>query len=204
MSSVLIAYNNDCNTELHHFFESCSDEAKQACLDNKITFESVCPPNLNADKVCGKMESNSLCVIVSHGINGEIINENNEEVISIHTTNYNFANKGLYALACYSGLDLKDELIRIGIKFFVGYSDSWMIGTDKELFLKCALQGLKDFLSGKSKKDAKECMISTYKNTIKDMPSNSFEDNFQKMLMINNLESLVFEGEDDLLFSDLA
>ena len=66
------------------------------------------------------------------------------------------------------------------------------------------LQGLKDFLSGKSKKDAKECMISTYKNTIKDMPSNSFEDNFQKMLMINNLESLVFEGEDDLLFSDLA
>lgn len=68
MSSVLIAYNNDCNTELHHFFESCSDEAKQACLDNKITFESVCPPNLNADKVCGKMESNSLCVIVSHGI----------------------------------------------------------------------------------------------------------------------------------------
>lgn len=36
------------------------------------------------------------------------------------------------------------------------------------------------------------------------MPSNSFEDNFQKMLMINNLESLVFEGEDDLLFSDLA
>lgn len=166
MSSVLIAYNNDCNTELHHFFESCSDEAKQACLDNKITFESVCPPNLNADKVCGKMESNSLCVIVSHGINGEIINENNEEVISIHTTNYNFANKGLYALACYSGLDLKDELIRIGIKFFVGYSDSWMIGTDEELFLKCALQGLKDFLSGKSKKDAKECMISTYKNTI--------------------------------------
>ena len=98
MSSVLIAYNNDCNTELHHFFESCSDEAKQACLDNKITFESVCPPNLNADKVCGKMESNSLCVIVSHGINGEIINENNEEVISIHTTNYNFANKGLYFL----------------------------------------------------------------------------------------------------------
>lgn len=31
MNKVLIAYNNDSNTVLHDFLESCADEAKQIC-----------------------------------------------------------------------------------------------------------------------------------------------------------------------------
>lgn len=46
MENILIAYNNDPNSELHLFFESCADDAKQFCVDNQHCFESVCPPGL--------------------------------------------------------------------------------------------------------------------------------------------------------------
>ena len=36
MEKILIAYNNDNETELHAFLESCADEAKQFCDDNGI------------------------------------------------------------------------------------------------------------------------------------------------------------------------
>ena len=35
MENILIAYNNDPNSELHLFFESCADDAKQFCVDNQ-------------------------------------------------------------------------------------------------------------------------------------------------------------------------
>lgn len=51
MESVLIAYNNAPNTELHTFFESCADDAKQFCFDYKHTYTPVCPPNLTEQNV---------------------------------------------------------------------------------------------------------------------------------------------------------
>ena len=53
MSKVLIAYNNDAETVLHDFMESCADEAKQICADNAIEYSSVCPPDLNEQNVIG-------------------------------------------------------------------------------------------------------------------------------------------------------
>ena len=50
MGKVLIAYNNDSGTELHDFFESCADEAKQICVDNGIDYTAVCPPDLDEQR----------------------------------------------------------------------------------------------------------------------------------------------------------
>lgn len=90
MGKVLIAYNNDSETVLHDFFESCADEAKQICADNGINYSSVCPPDLNEQSVVGVMPDHHLCFIAAHGDVDGIYNEDAKAVVSIRTTNYNF------------------------------------------------------------------------------------------------------------------
>ena len=63
MERVLIAYNNEPGGVLRNFMESCSDEAKQICIDNQIDFRSVCSPNLTEQSVIGTMTECALCVI---------------------------------------------------------------------------------------------------------------------------------------------
>ena len=94
MGKVLIAYNNDSGTVLHDFLESCADEAKQICADNGIEYSSVCPTDLNEKSVVGVMPDHNLCFIAAHGDAGGIYNEDDEAVVSTHTTNYNF--KGIF------------------------------------------------------------------------------------------------------------
>ena len=96
----MIAYNNDSMTVLHDFLESCADEAKQICADNGIDFSSVCPLDLNEQSVVGVMPDHHLCFIAAHGDVDGIYNENDEAIVSVHTTNYNFKDKGLYSVAC--------------------------------------------------------------------------------------------------------
>lgn len=67
MESVLIAYNNAPNTELHTFFESCADDAKQFCFDYKHTYTPVCPPNLTEQNVVVQMDKHTICFVASHG-----------------------------------------------------------------------------------------------------------------------------------------
>ena len=82
MSKVLIAYNNDAETVLHDFMESCADEAKQICADNGIEYSSVCPPDMNEQNVVGVMSEHLLCFIAGHGDNDGIYNEDDAEVVS--------------------------------------------------------------------------------------------------------------------------
>ena len=69
MNKVLIAYNNDSNTVLHDFLESCADEAKQICSENGIEYSSIYPPNLNEQSVIGIMPEHHLCFFAGHGDN---------------------------------------------------------------------------------------------------------------------------------------
>ena len=96
MGKILIACNNDSTTVLHDFLESCADEAKQICADNSIEYSPVYPPNLSEQNVIGVMPEHQLCFFAGHGDTDGIYNEAEEAVVSIHTTNYNFKNKGLY------------------------------------------------------------------------------------------------------------
>ncbi|QUB76689.1 MULTISPECIES: hypothetical protein [Prevotella] len=193
MRKVLIAFNNDRRNSLHDFMESCADEAKQNCLDQNITFSSICPPELTEKKVMEEILNHHLCFIAGHGdING-IYNEKDEYILSTKTTNYNFIDKGLYCIACSCAQELYPHLQGIGLRFFVGYNRKFYIRGEYDPFIKSAMSGFFYLLSGDSIKDAKRKMLEKYDEQIKELEN---IDILAAAELLHNRESLVFEGKD--------
>lgn len=62
------------------------------------------------------------------------------------------------------------------------------------------MAGLKSFLNGDPLKVAKEKMIATYDNQIATLDTT---DPMAAVELVHNKEALVFDGNDDLLFSNL-
>lgn len=199
MGKVLIAYNNDSDTVLHDYFESCADEAKQICADNAIDYSSICPPGLKENIIIGKMLSHQLCFFAGHGDVDGIYNEHDEAVVSTHTTNYNFSGKGLYCVACSCAQNLYPQLRALGLKLFVGYCDVVRVKGSIEPFVNSAMAGLKSFLSGNNFQESKEKMLSSFDEEITSLDADSWEAKF----LVHNKEVLVFEGDDAFVFSSL-
>lgn len=200
MGKVLIAYNNDSGTVLHDFLESCADEAKQICADNGIDYSSVCPPDLNEQSVVGAMPDHHLCFIAAHGDVDGIYNENDEAIVSTKTTNYNFKGKGLYGVACLCAQNLHPHLKVLGLRFFVGYNDTFNVRGEREPFVISAMAGLKSFLSGENADVAKEKMLTTYDEQIVAL---DVTDPMAAIELVHNKEALVFDGDSTLGFGDL-
>ena len=200
MGNVLIAYNNDSGTVLHDFLESCADEAKQICADNGIDYSSVCPPDLNEQSVVGVMPDHHLCFIAAHGDGGGIYNEDDEAIVSTRTTNYNFKGKGFYSVACLCAQNLLPQLKTLGLRFFVGYNDTFNVRGEREPFVNSAMAGLKCFLSGENAEVAKKMMLTTYDQQIAALDTT---DPMAAIELVHNKEALVFDGEGMLTFSDL-
>ena len=200
MGKVLIAYNNDSGTVLHDFLESCADEAKQICADNGIDYSSVCPPDLNEQSVVGAMPDHHLCFIAAHGGVDGIYNEDDEAIVSTRTTNYNFKGKGLYGVACLCAQNLHPHLKVLGLRFFVGYNDTFNVRGEREPFVISAMAGLKSFLSGENADVAKEKMLTTYDEQIVAL---DVTDPMAAIELVHNKEALVFDGDSTLVFSDL-
>lgn len=200
MGNVLIAYNNDSGTVLHNFLESCADEAKQICVDNGIDYTAVCPPNLNEKSAVGVMLDHHLCFIAAHGDADGIYNQDDEAIVSTHTTNYNFKGKGLYSVACLCAQNLHSHLKTLGLRFFVGYNDTFNVRGEHAPFINSAMAGLKSLLSGESADVAKEKMLTTYDEQIVALDAT---DPMAAIELVHNKEALVFDGEGALVFSDL-
>lgn len=200
MGKVFIAYNNDSGTVLHNFLESCADEAKQICVDNGIDYTAVCPPNLNEKSAVGVMPNHHLCFIAAHGDADGIYNQDDEAIVSTHTTNYNFKGKGLYSVACLCAQNLHSHLKALGLRFFVGYNDTFNVRGEHAPFINSAMAGLKSFLSGESADVAKEKMLTTYDEQIVALDAT---DPMAAIELVHNKEALVFDGEGALVFSDL-
>lgn len=200
MDKVLIAYNNDSATVLHDFFESCADEAKQICVDNGIGYSSVCPPDLNEQDVIGVIPEHRLCFFAGHGDAEGVYNDKDEAVVSIHTTNYNFKDKGFYSVACSCARQLCPHLMSLGLQLFVGYNDTFNVRGEHESFIACAMSGLKSFLGGDTLREAKGKMMDTYDSQIAALDDT---DPMAAVELFHNKEVLVFAGDDDLLLSDL-
>lgn len=200
MGNVLIAYNNDSGTVLHNFLESCADEAKHICVDNGIDYTAVCPPNLNEKSAVGVMLDHHLCFIAAHGDADGIYNQDDEAIVSTHTTNYNFKGKGLYSVACLCAQNLHSHLKALGLRFFVGYNDTFNVRGEHAPFINSAMAGLKSLLSGESADVAKEKMLTTYDEQIVALDAT---DPMAAIELVHNKEALVFDGEGALVFSDL-
>lgn len=180
---------------LHDFFESCADEAKQICADNGINYSSVCPPDLNEQSVVGVMPDHHLCFIAAHGDVDGIYNEDAKAVVSIRTTNYNFKDKGLYSVACRCAQNLHPHLKALGLRFFVGYNDTFNIRGEHEPFINSAMAGLKSLLSGDNVDIAKEKMLTAYDEQIVALDAT---DPMAAIELVHNREALIFEGDNNL------
>ena len=200
MGKVLIAYNNNFETVLHDFFESCADEAKQICFDNGIDYSAVCPPDLNEQNVTSVMPELHLCFLVGHGDADGIYNEQGEPVVSTRTTNYNFNGKGFYSIACSCAQNLYPHMNTMGARLFVGYNDILRVKGELGPFVNSAMAGLKSFLAGDSAKEAKKKMLTEYDDQIASLEETN---HWAAKFLVHNKEALVFDGEDTLVFSDL-
>lgn len=188
----MIAYND--KSDLRDLFEACADEARQACVDNNISFNRVFPPDLTEENVINAMFKHQLCFIAAHGDCDGIYNENKGEVISTRTTNYIFCGKGLYSIACSCAENLHPHLQGIGLKFFVGYKSLFTTRGHIEPFVISAMSGFKSFLSGDSIKVAKEKMLASFDEQIEFLDN---EAPIAAALLLKNKEALVFEFEGD-------
>lgn len=197
MVNVLIAYNNDASVELHNFMQLCADTVKQYCIDHKHTYTSLAPPNLTESEIVKTMPNNQICFIAAHGDADGVYNETDTDVVTTRTTNYVFNNKCFYSVACSCAQNLRLELQRIGVKIFVGYNDSFIVGANEDAFCTCALEGLKKILQGATVATAKDAMKKKYDEVIKAL---SFPDN---TFLLRNKERLIFEGEDGVSLADL-
>lgn len=188
MESVLIAYNNAPDTELHTFFESCADDAKQFCVDYKHNYIPVCPPDLTEQNVVVQMDKHTICFVASHGDNNGVYNEVFDAVISTQTTNYNLSGKILYTISCECAKNLMPKLKQIGLETFVGYDDTFFVVESEPMFRISSMEGLRAILEGKDIKTAKEQMFEIFDNFIKEA-----QDDKIKMLLLHNREHLCFE-----------
>ncbi|MBQ6068885.1 MAG: hypothetical protein IJK84_05220 [Bacteroidales bacterium] len=197
MANIFIACNNDPGTVLHNFMQSCADEARQICVDNNHNYTYVGVPELTEANVIPPMADHKICFIAAHGDEDGVYNENDADVVTTRTTNYNFANKGFYSISCLCAQNLCPNLMRIGLSLFVGYSAPFYVGEQEDAFLDCAIEGLKQLLNGQSKDVAYKIMLNKYDKVIDTLP---FKD---KILLLHNKESLVFAGDGGISLSDL-
>lgn len=200
MGKVLIAYNNEPGTVLRDFIESCSDEARQVCVDNQIDYTPICPPDFDEQHVVGEMATHQLCVVVAHGDPYGIYNEKDEDVLSTRTTNYNFAGKGLYGVVCLCAQNLLPQLRTIGIKYFVGYDKEFSVVGDRTPFITSAMSGLRSFLSGEDASHAKAKMFQVFDEQIAELNKTNPRAAIE---LAHDREALVFHGDETFGFSDL-
>lgn len=188
MEKVLIAYNNAPDTELHSFFESCADDAKQFCVDYNHNFTPVWPPDLTEQNVVVQMDKYTICFVASHGDKDGVYNEDSDAVISTHTMNYNLSGKTLYAISCECAKNLMPVLKQIGLETFVGYDETFRVVESEPMFRISAMEGLKAILEGNDKKNGKNRMFEIFDEFIK-----KAQDDTTKMLLLHNREHLCFE-----------
>ena len=198
MANILIACDNDPGTDLHNFMQSCADEARQICVANNHNYTLVRVPQLTEHNVISAMPNHQICFVAVHGDADGVYNETDAEVVTTHTTNYNFANKGFYSISCLCAQNLCPELMRIGLSIFVGYDDPFYVGDKEDAFLDCATEGLAQLLKGKTKDVAHKAMLDKFDDVIKTL---SFKD---RLLLLHNKEHLVFVGEKSISLKCLA
>ena len=199
MTDILIAYNNDYADHAHNMFESCADKARQIAFDHQKSYTLLTTPNLTTDHVMTNIANHHLCVIAAHGDEDGIYNEKWDDVISIHTTNYNCAGKGIYSISCSCAVNLCQHLIQLGAKFFIGYNRPFRF-SGAEPYAEIAMSGLEALLKGKDLEDAHQEMLNKYDAMI----ANTDPHSVVNLILVHNKESLVFAGDNHCRYEDLT
>lgn len=199
MTDILIAYNSYYADHAHNLYESCADKARQIAYDHQKSFTLLTTPDFTTDHVMTNIADHHVCVIAAHGDADGIYNENGDDVISIHTTNYNCAGKGIYSISCSSAVNLCKHLIQIGAKFFIGYNRPFRF-SGAEPYAEIAMSGLNTLLNGNDLESVRQEMLNKYDAMIAESDPHSVV----KLFLVHNKESLVFAGDSHCRYEDLT
>lgn len=199
---IIIAYNNDQQDLLSGFFESCAEEIESACRLMQVETTCLTPPHLDYPSVAAILNDHSACVIAAHGDEKSIANEKNKDIVSMDTDNGIFNNKLLYAISCSCAKQLKGCLIENGLKSFWGYQNELNFWPGYPIYVKCAVSGMVRLIEGKTIKEAKENMLAQYDSSIGELTAMG-TDPLVAAYLLDNKESLVVTGEDNLTLDDL-
>lgn len=200
MEKVLIAYNNDASESSRQFFDDCATDIRNYCLGKSFSYDLLTPPNLTEVQFMDKAQDSIICYVASHGRPDSVVNEEEEEFVSIRTTNYNLNGKCFFAVSCYCAQNLKDELLRIGLKLFVGYRDKYTEFPGYDEFIQSANCGLKVFIDGQNVAQMKDSIYAEYDRLCDVLNGKSV---LAADALLGNKEFLVIEGDDNLIIADL-
>lgn len=199
---ILIAYNNDQWDQLSGFFESCAEEIESVCKTKQIKTTCLTPPHLDYSSIAEILNDFPACVIAAHGDERSIANEKNKDIVSTDTDNSIYNNKLLYAISCSCAKQLKGSLMENGLKSFWGYQNKLNFWSGYPSYVKCAVSGMVSLIEGKTIKEAKEDMLAQYDSSIVELSATE-TDPLVAAYLLDNKESLVITGDDNLTIDDL-
>ena len=199
IDDIIISYNNDYTEENKWFFESCADETKQLATNCNIAYRTITPPDLSAEEIerhIGSCRGGFIFSAYMHGHKKGIVNERNEDVVSNDINSDLFGGNVFYTFSCQCGNLLQKELSNRHIALFWGYKSDTNILLREE-YVECAVEGLKQFLSGKTVEESKSAMEEKYK------------ENHYKIggligaLLLENKDNMVVVGDPNLTMYDI-
>ena len=136
----------------------------------------------------------------SHGSKTSLYNDVEDEYIAVALgNNHLFTGNIVYTFACECGCDLKDDLEAKGVASFWGYKRKVTMSFCRE-FVDCAVAGIEFLLEKKTLKEAKKGMADKYDECIAEL---SVSDPLRASFLLDNKESLVVTGRDELTIDNL-
>lgn len=160
---VYIAYDN-ADDRLGHFFQSCHDEIREAAVKNNIDYRPFTSDILTKENI-NLHTSNAeeyIFSAFSHGTDSSLLCGNNPYIEADDNVK-NFYSSIFYTFACNTANGIGKEFLSAYVLGYFGYSsDAWVVPSKEDIFVKCAVKGLKSYIEGKTLKEAKVDMIAEY------------------------------------------
>ena len=199
---LLIAYNNDSSDKTCSFFSFCGEEMEMETDMRGMDRMVLRPPFLTNGKLLEVLSSCQACFIANHG-DAQSIAGSDGDLISINTDNSLFRGKLFYAISCSCAKKLKDALIALGLRSFWGYDNELKIWSGYPQYARSCLAGMMSLMDGKTVKEAREDMLARYDADIAELEALYPDNLFLSAILLDNRESLIVYGEDELRLADL-
>lgn len=203
VEDVLIAYNDSIAEASRRFFQDCADRVRQKTCEKGLNHQMIDATELTVEHIEKRLSRCSAHFIFSafsHGSKTSLYNDVEDEYIAVALgNNHLFTGNIVYTFACECGCDLKDDLEAKGVASFWGYKRKITMSFCHE-FVDCAVAGIELLLEKKTLKEAKKGMTDKYDECIAEL---SVSDPLRASFLLDNKESLVVTGRDDLTIDNL-
>lgn len=198
----LIAYNNDESDDVCMFFRFCGEEMEFNLVERSLDSVVLNPPLLTNANLLSYLPVCQVCFIANHGDSKSIAGSDGD-VVSIDTDNSAFSGKLLYAVSCACAKELKNSLVRDGLRSFWGYDRELKVWSGYGQFGQCCMEGIKSLMDGMTVGEAKDAMIAQYNQGISELEAQFPNDLYLAASLLDNREALVVYGEENLRLTDL-